>query len=43
MVQKEDNQLSNETDRLFRKLYWGILVFLLIQIFIYYQLTQSLQ
>jgi hypothetical protein len=43
MVQKEDNQLNNQSNSLFKKLYWGILIFLLIQIAIYYQLTQSLQ
>jgi hypothetical protein len=43
MVQKEDNQSSSPIDKQFKKLYWGVLVFLLIQIFIYYQLTQSLQ
>jgi hypothetical protein len=43
MAQKEDNQLKKQSDNLFKKLYWRILIFLLIQIAIYYQLTQSLQ
>lgn len=43
MVQKKDNQSSTNQNRDFNKLYFGVILFLLIQIAIYYQLTSLLK
>jgi len=43
MVQKKDNLTENSSDKEFNTLYWVLLLFLLIQIAIYYQLTTSLK
>jgi hypothetical protein len=43
MVQKQDNQTNSHANQKLGKLYWAVLLGLLLQIALYYFLTQYLK